>query len=143
MARLLQDWPQEKGEPHVPYDVRKDLYDAVAILTALLRHERFHYEPEDPVGTSQSLARVIDAVSLPRSYVASRTPSPPPFSAVSTNAAFLAAVADAAPWGAGSVCQPQATIVQGACDVTSHSTLPVVGVRDGITLDHALCHCVP
>jgi hypothetical protein len=57
MARLLQDWPQEKGEPQVPYDVRKDLYDTVAILTALLRHERFHYEPEDPVGAAQSPAR--------------------------------------------------------------------------------------
>jgi hypothetical protein len=45
--------------------------------------------------------------------------------------------------GAGPLWQLQTTIVQGACGVTSLSTLPVAGVCYGVTPDLQISHRVP
>jgi hypothetical protein len=57
IAQLMQDWPAGKEVPSIPYELRMELYDTVQTLTALSHDRRFAYEPEDPMGASQSQPR--------------------------------------------------------------------------------------
>jgi hypothetical protein len=57
IAAQLQDWPEGKEVPHIPYEFRRDLYEAVQTLTRLAQDRRFAYEPETPEGTPETPTR--------------------------------------------------------------------------------------
>jgi Predicted transcriptional regulators len=72
IAEQLQEWPDGKEVPPIPYEFRRDLYETVQILTRLAQDRRFAYEPEDTEGTPQPPAR--RKIPAPRRELAAAVP---------------------------------------------------------------------